>query len=626
MNLDLIIPIGIIVLLFLIFVLPGFFTIGAKQVGVMIRKNFGARLPEGKYIATKGEVGIQADTLMPGFYWRFKILWSVRKEVVTVIEKDEVGLVTSRDGKPLPAGRLLGDEVDCESFQDARKFLQGGGYKGPQVGILRPGVYRINTSAFEIIKEPATKIAEKTIGIIVAKDGISLPTGYVIAPRPVDKEDKAITNPRFYQDGQGFISSKGYRGPQLDTLQPGTYYINTLLFETKKEKVADIPPGYVAVIRSNVGLELEKPLGGPKDTTGEGKLSGPVHEAIEKLLILDKYTRGIWLEPVAPGTYNLNTLAYTPYLVPTSAVTIDWASEGKIGTEIQGSSNKDEGVLYKFNPLKVTSKDGFLLEVNVRVVIRIQPANAAYIIARFGSVDNLIDQIVHPLIDSSFRNKAGEKKAIDFFQSRTELQKDALDHAKTIFSEYNVEAQNLLVAYIDIPANLLDTQTKKEIALQQQSQYTQEAEAQKKNIDVQEQTARANKQKDVVSAELEIGIKENLAKARIKEAEGEATYKEKTSAAEGIGKATGYSAQVKALGSEGTTLVNVINSLADKGLKFVPEIMVGGGGEGDGNLSNLIGTLVAKVANDLQSKDKTITSGGVVRRKRGLGNTKLTKS
>ena len=77
----------------------------------------------------------------------------------------------------------------------------------------------------------------------------------------------------------------------------------------------------------------------------------------------------------------------------------------------------------------------------MRMVIRIQPANAAYIIARFGSVANLIDQIVHPLIDSSFRNKAGEKKAIDFFQSRTDLQTEALAHAKERFSEYNEDNQ-----------------------------------------------------------------------------------------------------------------------------------------------------------------------------------------
>jgi hypothetical protein len=595
---------GLIIFLVIVFlglitlVLPGFFIIRARDVGILTRKNFGKRLPEGHIIATEGEVGIQAGALMPGFYWRFPILWSIKRVPVIVVNPGEIGIVRSVDGKTLTAGKLLGDEVECDSFQDAKKFLTTGGYRGPQIGFLRPGTYRINLSIFEVTVQKATKIDENKIGVVVALDGTPLPTGYVIAPRPI-KDGVEISNPSFFQNGQEFINCRGYRGPQLETLQPGTYYINTLLFDVKVYPIADVSPGYVAVIRSNVGIEIE-PAGKRAGEEGETKgLKGPLHEEIEKLLITDKYTRGIWREPIAPGKYNLNYLAYTAYLVPTSAVTIDWAAEGKIGTEIKGVTN--EGVLYKFNPLKVTSKDGFLLEVNIRLVIRIRPENAAYVIARFGSVDNLIDQIVHPLIDSSFRNKAGEKKAIDFFQSRTDLQREALEHAKSVFEEYNVEAQNLLVAYIDIPKTLLDTQTEKEIALQQQAQYVEQAKAQEQNIVVQEKTARAQKQKDVVNAQLEISIKENLAQARMKEAEGEATYLEKTNAATGIGLAKGFEEQRKALGEQGTTLVNVIKALAEKGLKFVPEVQVGGT---EGNLSGLIGTLMAKYGKELAGPTK----------------------
>ena len=599
-HLSLWVFLGVIILLFLVFILPGFYVIGARDVGIRTRRNFGTKLPEGHIIACNGEVGIQANTLRPGFGWLFPILWSVKKVSVIVVNPGEIGLVKSVDGKTLPVGRLLGDEVECDAYQDARKFLTTGGYRGAQIGILRPGTYRINTLAFDVAVQKATEIKANEVGIVVALDGTPLPTGYVIAPRPIDEDNKPITDPSFFQNGQGFIKCKGYRGSQLDTLQPGTYYVNKLLFDVKSIPIADVPPGYVAVIRSNVGYELEKATEyKPGVVSGESGLKGAIHEEIERLLITDRYTRGIWREPVAPGKYNLNTFAYTPYLVPTSAVTIDWAAEGKIGTELKDSTNV--GVLYKFNPLKVTSKDGFQLEVNVRMVIRVTPENAAYIIARFGSVDNLIDQIVHPLIDSSFRNKAGEKKAIDFFQSRSDLQKEALEHAKSVFEEYNVEAQNLLVAYIDIPQDLLDTQTKKEIALQQQEQYKQEALAQEQNIAVQEKGARALKQKDVINAKLEIDIKSDLANARMKEAEGEAVYLEKTNAAAGIGLAKGYEEQRKALGEEGTTLVNVIKALAEKNLKFVPEVQVGSSG---GGLGDLIGTLTAKYGKELAAKPK----------------------
>jgi len=75
--------------------------------------------------------------------------------------------------------------------------------------------------------------------------------------------------------------------------------------------------------------------------------------------------------------------------------------------------------------LTLTSKDGFTLDADVRVIIRIRPQHAPFVIARFGSVPNLIEPDNTPVIDSSFRNNAGSKKAIEFIQSRTALQKDA---------------------------------------------------------------------------------------------------------------------------------------------------------------------------------------------------------
>jgi regulator of protease activity HflC (stomatin/prohibitin superfamily) len=603
------IVIGVVAFIILLIILSGLRLIGPNEVGILTKNMFGKKMPEGQILAREGEIGVLARTLMPGLYWKLPIVWSFTKVPVVDIDVNSIGLVESIDGEPLPKGRVLADEVECNQFQDAGMFLTNHGKKGPQVGILRPGNYRINTRLFTVTKANAVRIAENTVGIAIARDGIPLPPGYIIAPKAKNQEGKDVDH-KFFQNGQLFIDGNGFRGPQLDTLQPGLYYINPLLFDIKAEYVAEVPPGYVAVIRSNVGLELEKGLGGPKSASNEGRFAGPIHEDVEKILITDKYTRGIWQEPVAPGKYNLNTIAFTPYQVPTSAVTIDWATEGRIGTEIKGVKEKgkgleDEGVLYKFDPLKVTSKDGFQLEVNVRMVIRIQPANAAYIIARFGSVVNLIDQIVHPLIDSSFRNKAGEKKAIDFFQSRTDLQTEALAHAKERFSEYNVEAQNLLIAYIDIPKDLLDTQTKKEIANQQQAQYDQEALAQEKRIAVMEKSSRADKQKDVIDAKLSIEINNDRAEAKVKEADGERRSivlraqgtKESTilvadgnsyqSRIEGEGVAAAYTSQKDAIGQQNVAIIKLIQEIAAGKIQIVPQILVGGGdGANSGNLLN----------------------------------------
>lgn len=599
--------IGLIAFFLFIIFLMGFRLIGPNEVGILTKNMFGKKMPEGQIIAREGEVGIQARTLMPALYWRLPFVWSFTKVPVVTIDTESIGLVESIDGEPLQKGRVLGDEIECNQFQDAWMFLTNHGRKGPQVGILRPGTYRINTKLFKVTRANAVKIPENTVGIAIAKDGTPLPPGYIIAPKARTAEGVEVDH-KFYQNGQGFIEGNGYRGPQLDTLQPGKYYINPLLFDIFSEKVAEVAPGYVAVIRSNVGLELERNPEGPQEDAGEGRFVGPIHEDVEKILIADRFTRGIWREPIAPGKYNMNTIAFTAYMVPTSAVTIDWATEGRIGTEVKGVKpleEKDAGVLYKFDPLKVTSKDGFQLEVNVRMVIRIQPANAAYIIARFGSVVNLIDQIVHPLIDSSFRNKAGEKKAIDFFQSRTDLQTEALAHAKEKFSEYNVEAQNLLIAYIDIPKDLLETQTKKEIANQQQAQYDQEALAQEKRIAVMEKSSRADKQRDVIDAKLSIDINNDKAEAKVREADGDRRslvlraqgQKESTiliadgasyqSRIEGDGIAAAYNAQKEAIGQQNVAVIKLIQEIAAGKIQIVPQILVNGGeGSNTGNLFN----------------------------------------
>jgi hypothetical protein len=321
--------------------------------------------------------------------------------------------------------------------------------------------------------------------------------------------------------------------------------------------------------------------------------------------------RGIWKEPVAPGRYNLNTLAFDAYLVPTSAVTIDWASgfeqraqhdlpeaikKGEIRTSSQAYDESRAGEkateFFKFSQLRVTSMDGFQLDVDVRMIIRVRPQNAAFIIARFGSVKNLIEQIVHPLIDSSFRNKAGEEKAINFILSRTELQRSALEKAQKEFEQYHVEAQNLLIAYIKVDQALLDTQTKREIALQQQAQYDQEAKAQEKRIEVQSKQANADKQPEVVAAALSIEIERSKAEALRRQAEGirdSTKTKAEGDAFQarevGCAIADAYSAQADAVGREATALIKIIDEVGAKNIRITPDVLVSGGGA-EGGLFN----------------------------------------
>ncbi len=613
------------------FVLRGIFQVRDDQVGILTKKLGGKKMPQGQVIARHGQIGIQAETLVPGWYYRIPIFWAVKRVPLVEIQPDEVGLVEAIDGQPLPKGRLLGDEVDCNQFQDAEKFLDTGGYKGPQVGVLRPGRYRINTSAFNLTKDKAIRIESGQVGLITAQDGKPLPPKLIIAPEPPspiegDEATRKYKSHNFFQDGQAFLDTVGYRGPQLATLQPGRYYINTLLFDVKIGPVAEVQPGFVAVLRSNVGEELARTQTRPTLPSSQPELDDKITHDVETLLITDKNMRGILEAPIAPGKYNLNTYAYSAYLVPTSAIMVDWASTDRPATpsitkppvlpgkdDSSGLYPTDQtfrGVsFFQFNQLKVTSIDGFQLEVDVRMVIRILPENAAFIIARFGTVFNLIQQIVHPLIDASFRNNAGEKNALDFIQGRTALQKEALERAKVEFEKYHVEAQNLLISYIAAPLELLATQTLKQIALQQQTQYQEQAKAEEQRIAVQAKTAIANKQPDVITAQLQIQINENNAVAQVRQAEGirdstkikadgDAFQIRRT----GEAQAAAYHAQADVLGSDRVALVRVMEEIRDGKIKVVPDVLVTSGQSKEGAGGNLFAAYLATLLSQSGSK------------------------
>ncbi|MCI4363218.1 MAG: hypothetical protein L3K13_02815 [Thermoplasmata archaeon] len=625
---DLTIPLVLVglvaILIFVVLLSAGLYLIRENQVGIVTRKLGGKRMPPGQVIARHGQIGVQAATLVPGLYYRPPIIWSVGKVPVIEVGPNNIATVEAIDGKALRHGRRLGDEVESNQFQDGEKFLDGGGFKGPQVAFLRPGRYRVNSRLFAMTLLAAIQVESGKVGLVTAQDGRPLPSRLLVAPSPTKTSSPEFPSARdhnYFQDGQAFLDSGGFRGPQVDTIQPGTYYVNPLLFEVGVVETYEVPPGFVAVLRSNLGEELDRSEAHPVPVSASPDFDQKLTAEVESLLTSDRNKRGIWRNPLAPGNYNLNTKAFTAYLVPTSAIMVDWASSDRPSAPSMSrpsasperarsdypylTEDSTAGVaFFKFNQLKVTSKDGFQLEVDVRMVIRILPENAAFVIARFGSVFNLIQQIVHPLIDAEFRNNAGQKQALEFVRSRSQLQQEALDKARQAFQKYMVEAQNLLISYIQVDPTLLATQTNKEIAVQQQAQYVEQASAERQRISVQEMTARANLQPQVVQADLQIVINQNTAKAAVKQAEGvrdstRIVADGNAAAIRRVGEAQAdaYHAQADVIGPDKVALIKTVDLLQAGKVRITPDtlVMAGGGADGANTMfSAYLATLLAQ--------------------------------
>ena len=107
------------------------------------------------FIALNGEAGYEPEVLRGGLHVFFPFMYRIHKSDLVTVGQGKIAYVFARDGAPLGASQVLGanDTEDKSDFQDARRFLLGGGQKGPQRKVLREGTYAINTTQFAIITD-----------------------------------------------------------------------------------------------------------------------------------------------------------------------------------------------------------------------------------------------------------------------------------------------------------------------------------------------------------------------------------------------------------------------------------------------------------------------------------------
>ena len=587
------------VILFILFYrwtfrLLGIAAIPEDSIGIVNKKFvlWGANksLPDGKIIALKGEAGFQADSLAPGLYfgywpWQYTIL---RQQFATVTE-GYIGVVEARDGTPLSNGRVLARQVECDAFQNARAFLENGGERGPQIKVIPPGTYRINTTLFSVVLEKVTEIEDNMVGIVTTKEGRPLATGD-IAGTEVPKHN-------MFQDGQAFLDAGGFKGLQEQVILAGRYFINPRLATVESREMTSVPIASAGVVIAFVGLPGVDTSG---DTFKHGNLVG-------------RGQKGVWAEPLDPGKYPINPYTHKVECVPTANVVLNWAT-GK-----SEAHNLDKNLC----TITVRSSDGFTFNLDVSQIIHIPRNDAPKVIARFGNIANLVTQVLEPTIGNYFRNAAQGSDVIDFLRGRKERQEDAKTRISAALQEYNVVAVDTLIGDITPPEALMKTLTDRKIAEQEKTTFETQRMAQETRKSLEQAKAQADTQAHVVEAERSVEIAEFKAKAVVKQAAGEAESKtinakadaevltvvgnataERTMAV-GTAEASVIKLKTEAVGQGNYAVIEVGRALAEAKTPLVPQIMAGGGsGEGGSSLVNI---LLAGLIKDGMKKDIPLT-------------------
>ncbi|HUR45611.1 MAG TPA: flotillin family protein [Candidatus Saccharimonadales bacterium] len=577
-----------VVLLILIALFFGPFVVGAvliheRQVGIVIKKFSTTNLPPGRLIALAGEAGYQADTLPPGLhfgYWRWQ--YRIIKAPVVMVPQGEIGLVMAADGTSIPAERILGKIVECDNYQDARQFFLNGGEKGRQLGILTAGTYRITIALFTVITSANANVHGMTmeqlrlqrvqsdqVGIVTALDGHSIETGEIAGP--------AIAGHDNFQNAQAFMSGGGRRGLQEQILLSGSWNLNPWFAQVEQVPMVQIPIGYVGVVISFVGKAHE-------DVSGLDFKHGD---------LVNMGHKGVWVTPLYPGKHPINTRIMKVELVPTTNIVLNWANR----TE---SHNYDA----KLSSITVRSKDGFAFNLDVSQIIHVGALDAPKVISRVGSMQNLVDHVLQPIVGNYFRNSAQDYTVLDFLSARSHRQIEAAEHIRVALQAYDVQAIDTLIGDITPPAELMLTQTDRKIAEEQEKTYEVQEAAQKQRQQLVRQTSLADIQHQVVGAEQGVNIAELQANAHIKQATGEAESlrlramgEAEAIRATGHAKAEAYRAGVESIGAQGYTVMQLMQIVGERNVRIVPDVAVTGAGANSGLVDGLLGLMLKNQTN-----------------------------
>jgi uncharacterized membrane protein YqiK len=138
--------------------------------------------------------------------------------VVIKDSDDMVGIITVHDGPSLSQGEIIAPAVGDDpsnsetyhnNFQDADRFLKGGGLRGRQLQVLVEGTYYINRLFATVEMIPKTVVEVGNVGVVVSYTG------------DVSTDLSGVD----YKHGE--MVSKGSRGVWSEPLLPGKYAFNT---------------------------------------------------------------------------------------------------------------------------------------------------------------------------------------------------------------------------------------------------------------------------------------------------------------------------------------------------------------------------------------------------------------
>ncbi|MCA9299789.1 MAG: hypothetical protein KDA28_12020, partial [Phycisphaerales bacterium] len=438
------------------------------------------------------------------------------------IPEDKLGVVVRNIGPKLEAGKIIATS----------------GEAGPQARILPPGWHSgYWPFIYDIEIHPLVEVSEGSVAILTAKDGKPLPEGMTYAP-DWDEGDRQ----RMASDAQYFLTEgNGYKGPQATVLTPGRHRINPKLYEHSIVAATNVEKATVGVVKSNAGTVDVVP-----DENG----------------LVPRGSQGIWESPLSPKLYFFNPKAFEVTMISTERRTVRY-------TAAEGQNEERE--------ISVKTSDGYTFPVDVRIEYQILPTDAPRVVAAFGDDGAVLQERLNSAVRAIFRNNAETVKALDYVQQRSRQESQSLQMLAEEMRLVGVTITAVRIGDVggddENLAELLKTQTDREIAKQEQETLKQQQLAAEQRKELMRIEQEAEEEQRLATATYDVQIAEQEKQRRLLEAQAEAEATEIRAEAQ----ARAFQMIADEIGSTNAALIEILKTVGEHAIEITPRVMVSGG-------------------------------------------------
>lgn len=454
--------------------------VGENQVGLLNKVYLGKQLPKGRIIAMPDELGPQARILGPGFHFEpfIEIIYKVTKDNVITIQDGSYGFVTTKDGNPLLENTYIADPWENkDEMIDAFKFMgwtgnrkdyKGpAGTKGPQITVLTPGPYRLNTFLFKVVSKPATDVKIGYVAVIKSNHG-KVYTGPPILPDGVESTTLSVP-----------IVPKGYIGVWNKVLKPSRYYLNVDAYEATFVPTTVQTWKYIGGYKKRfIDLEL--------DSNGE----------------------------ITQKTRN------EEFIKPDDAVDIavllrveNWDIYQDARLQVQVTPENAPFVVAVAGNLK--NIEDKIMTPTFRSVLRNEVAKEVK------DVRKEWDEATQKMVETEYMRP---RKVMDLFYKREETETSVETKLIPEGRKYGLTVMEVRFGDPSPPPELLIPGKRQQLAESLVKTYRQEQIAQTERVKKESEKARADQQGSLMKSQIGIEVADNNAKARQKAGSGEEQY------------------------------------------------------------------------------------------------------